>query len=179
MNARTDAGRVEAALARLRQLGERITPARQAVLRVIDNADRADEHLSAEHIGERVAALEPSVHRATVYRTLTALTGAGVLTHVHLGGTGTVYHLATPASEPALEASPAAYGSGDSEPHAHGHTHVQCVVCGRVQDAPAGVLDEAARLMREEQGFELDTSHAALLGKCADCVGPESAPARR
>ena len=173
MNANRDAGRVEAALARLRELGERITPARQAVLRVIDTADRADEHLSAEHIGERVAALEPSVHRATVYRTLTALTASGVLTHVHLGGTGTVYHLATPASELALEASPAAYGNGDSEPpaHGHGHTHVQCVVCGRVQDAPLGVLDEAARLIREQLGFELDTSHAALLGRCADCAG--------
>lgn len=172
MNGHLDSDRVEAALGRLRELGERITPARQAVLRVIDTADRADEHLSAEHIGERVATLEPSVHRATVYRTLTALTGAGVLTHVHLGGTGTVYHLATPASEAALGSSPAAYGSDVSEPqgHGHGHTHVQCVVCGRVQDAPPGVLDEAARIMREDLGFELDTSHAALLGRCADCV---------
>lgn len=170
MNANHDGDRVEAALGRLRELGERITPARQAVLRVIDTADRAEEHLSAEHIGERVATLEPSVHRATVYRTLTALTGAGILTHVHLGGTGTVYHLATPASEAALGASPAAYGGGESEPHGHGHTHVQCVVCGRVQDAPPGVLDEAARIMRDDLGFELDTSHAALLGRCADCV---------
>ena len=170
MNANHDGDRVEAALGRLRELGERITPARQAVLRVIDTADRAEEHLSAEHIGERVATLEPSVHRATVYRTLTALTGAGVLTHVHLGGTGTVYHLATPASEAALGSSPAAYGTDVSEPHGHGHTHVQCVVCGRVQDAPPGVLDEAARIMRDDLGFELDTSHAALLGRCADCV---------
>jgi Fur family ferric uptake transcriptional regulator len=172
VRANHDGDRVEAALTRLRELGERITPARQAVLRVIDNADRADEHLSAEHIGERVATLEPSVHRATVYRTLTALTGAGVLTHVHLGGTGTVYHLATPASEAALGPSPAAYGREVSEPHAHGHTHVQCVVCGRVQDAPPGVLDEAARELRADLGFELDTSHAALLGRCADCASP-------
>jgi Fur family ferric uptake transcriptional regulator len=170
VNANHDGDRVEAALGRLRELGERITPARQAVLRVIDTADRAEEHLSAEHIGERVATLEPSVHRATVYRTLTALPGAGVLTHVHLGGTGTVYHLATPASEAAPGVSPAAYGTDVSEPHGHGHTHVQCVVCGRVQDAPPGVLDEAARIMRDDLGFELDTSHAALLGRCADCV---------
>ena len=172
MNAHTDTDRVEATLARLRELGERITPARQAVLRVIDAADRADEHLSAEHIGERVSTLEPSVHRATVYRTLTALTGAGVLTHVHLGSTGTVYHLATRGREAALEASPAAYGKEVRQPHGHGHAHVQCVVCGRVQDAPSGVLDEAAGALREDLGFELDTSHAALLGRCADCAGP-------
>jgi Fur family ferric uptake transcriptional regulator len=174
VNANHHGDRVEAALGRLRELGERVTPARQAVLRVIDTADRADEHLSAEHIGERVATLEPSVHRATVYRTLTALTGAGVLTHVHLGGTGTVYHLAIPGREAAPEASPAAYGREVSQPHGpgHSHTHVQCVVCGRVQDAPPGVLDEAAGALREELGFELDTSHAALLGRCAACAGP-------
>jgi Fur family ferric uptake transcriptional regulator len=41
-----------------------------------------------------------------------------------------------------------------------------------VQDAPPGVLDEAARELRADLGFELDTSHAALLGRCADCASP-------
>jgi Fur family ferric uptake transcriptional regulator len=166
--------RVAAALAVLRASGERVTPARQAVLTVVDAADEADEHLSAEAIGERVADLEPSVHRATLYRTLTALTTAGVLTHVHLGGTGTVYHLATEGAAGEREAGPAAYGTGlaEREGHGHGHTHVQCVVCGRVQDAPPHVLEEAERRLREALGFRLDTTHAALLGRCADCAGP-------
>ncbi|MDC5696027.1 transcriptional repressor [Intrasporangium calvum] len=159
MNAKVDDDRVEAALARLRELGERITPARNAVLTVVDAADRADEHLSAEQIGERVADREPSVHRATVYRTLTSLTDAGVLSHVHLGGSATVYHLAAAHTSPAVV-----------EPQdAHGHLHVQCSVCGRVQDAPVAVLDEAGRWLRDELGFELDTTHAALLGRCSAC----------
>ncbi|MDV3223338.1 transcriptional repressor, partial [Intrasporangium sp.] len=132
--------------------------------------DLADEHLSAEQIGERVAVLAPAVHRATVYRTLTSLTEAGVLSHVHLGGSATVYHLAARPSEHARGASPAAYGPDRSTPHAHGHLHVQCAVCGRVQDAPADVLEQAGRRLREELGFELDTTHAALLGRCADCA---------
>ena len=167
-----DGDRVEAALARLRELGERITPARKAVLTVVDAADHADEHLSAEQIGERVADLEPSVHRATVYRTLTSLTDAGVLSHVHLGGSATVYHLATHRPGETRETSPAAYEMKGTEPHVHGHLHVQCSVCGRVQDAPGDVLDEAERRLREALGFELDTSHAALLGRCVDCARP-------
>lgn len=147
-----------------------MTPARQAVLRVVDAADRADEHLSAEQISERVAVLAPAVHRATVYRTLTSLTEAGVLSHVHLGGSATVYHLAAHPSERTREASPAAYDLDGSTPPAQGHLHVQCAVCGRVQDAPADVLEEAARRLREDLGFELDTTHAALLGRCADCA---------
>jgi Fur family ferric uptake transcriptional regulator len=164
--------RVTAALDALRASGERVTPARRAVIAVVEAADLADEHLSAEQIGERVATFEPSVHRATVYRTLTSLTDAGVLSHVHLGGSATVYHLATHRTERTREASPAASDRQDTQPHAHGHLHVQCSVCGRVQDAPADVLEEAARRLREDIGFELDTTHAALLGRCADCGRP-------
>jgi len=196
VDARPYRERVESALARLRLLGERVTPARRAVLSVVAAADEADEHLSAEAIGERVAGLEPSVHRATVYRTLASLTTAGVLTHVHLGGTGTVYHLTAldgavgaeggPGTEPDVgaprsalggsapggSAVGSAHGEGRNEHQRHGHTHVQCMVCGRVQDAPPGVLDEAERRLRDELGFHLDTTHAALLGRCADCAGP-------
>ncbi|ADU49851.1 Fur family transcriptional regulator [Intrasporangium calvum] len=176
MSANRDVARVDWALARLRVLGERVTPAREAVLRVIDAADRTDEHLTAEQIGERVTQLEPSVHRATVYRTLTSLTDAGVLSHIHLGGSATVYHLAVTPGEPVREPGPASVGPVDGDPLgdgplSNGHLHVQCSVCGRVQDAPVAVLDEAGRRLREELGFELDTTHAALLGRCADCGG--------
>lgn len=174
--------RVAAALARLREQGERVTPARRAVLAVVDRADRADEHLTADEICARVAELEPTVHRATVYRTLTSLTEAAELSHVHVGGAATVYHLATHAGpRSADQASPAAYridlavGSHahpGSSSQAAGHVHLKCVSCGRVLDAPPRVLDAAAARLRDALGFELDTTHAALLGRCADCVSP-------
>ena len=90
--------RVSDAVARLRSAGERVTPARYAVLRVLDAADRSDEHLTAEQIGSKVAEAEPSVHRATVYRSLASLVEVGVVSHVHLGGSAAVYHL-TDASD--------------------------------------------------------------------------------
>jgi Fur family ferric uptake transcriptional regulator len=160
--------RLSAALARLRERGERVTPARRAVLQVIDDADRTDEHLTAEQIGARVADLEPSIHRATLYRTLTALTETGVLSHVHLGGSATVYHLVPTEPEreapPEAEAGTAAYGHGHAT-----HAHVQCVECGRVLDVPPEALEGVAERLLDELGFTLDTSHAALLGRCADC----------
>ena len=147
------------AVSRLRSAGERVTPARYAVLRVVDAADLADEHLTAEQIGSRVAEAEPSVHRATVYRTLTSLVETGVLSHVHLGGSATVYHLAEPA--PADE--------HDHE-HEHDHAHVQCHVCGRVLDVAPDVFDGVARRLLDELGFVIDTGHAALLGTCRECT---------
>ena len=141
------------AVARLRASGERVTPARYAVLCVVDAADLADEHLTAEQVGARVAELAPAVHRATVYRTLTSLVETGVLSHVHLGGSATVYHL---AEQPPAEE--------------HGHAHVQCHACGRVLDVPPELFDGVATRLRDELGFVLDTGHAALLGRCADCA---------
>lgn len=162
-----DSPRVLRALGALRRRGERITPARCAVLRVIDTADRADEHLTAEQVGARVGEFEPSIHRATVYRTLTALTDAGLLSHVHLGGSGTVYHLIDEDDEAyaaGLAAAPAPHV------HPHDHAHVQCVSCGRVLDVPPDALEGVAARLLEDLGFHLDTAHAALLGHCADCA---------
>jgi Fur family ferric uptake transcriptional regulator len=146
---------VAAAVARLRAAGERVTPARYAVLRVLDAADRSDEHLTAEQIGTRVAEAEPAVHRATVYRCLTSLVESGVVSHVHLGGSAAVYHLAG-------ERLSAATGVG--------HAHVQCSSCGRVIDVPHDTLEPVAARLRDELGFQLDTTHAALLGTCRDCT---------
>jgi Fur family transcriptional regulator, ferric uptake regulator len=148
------------AVSRLRSAGERVTPARYAVLRVVDAADLADEHLTAEQIGARVAEVEPSVHRATVYRTLTSLAETGVLSHVHLGGSATVYHLA----EPPLA------DEHTGHPHAQpAHAHVQCHECGRVLDVPPEMFAGLAQRLEEDLGFVLDTGHAALLGICRDC----------
>ena len=151
-----ESARVVEAVDRLRAVGERLTPARYAVLRVVDAADRTDEHLTADDIGARVSALEPAVHRATVYRTLTSLVDSGVLSHVHLGGAATVYH---------LTARPAA-----DEPEHVDHAHVQCHVCGTVLDVPPEVFEDVAARLRDDLGFVLDTGHAALLGTCQDCA---------
>lgn len=153
-----------AAVSRLRSAGERVTPARYAVLRVVDAADLADEHLTAEQIGARVAEVEPAVHRATVYRTLTSLVETGVLSHVHLGGSATVYHL-TEGGDARADV-PAHH---DEHHHEQGHAHVQCHVCGRVLDVAPDVFEEAAARLRADLGFTLDTGHAALLGTCRDC----------
>lgn len=159
---RGDSERVTEVVARLRARGERVTPARHAVLRVIDAADDAGEHLTAEQIGARVADLEPAVHRATVYRTLTSLADADAVTHVHLGGSSTVYHLAAQADSDAR--------GGEQPTPQPDHVHVQCVECGRVQDAAAHLLDDVAARLQRDLGFTLAQGHAALLGTCAECA---------
>lgn len=137
------------------------------MLRVVDLADRADEHLTAEIIGARVTELAPSVHRATVYRTLTSLTEAGFLTQVHLGGASTIYHLDSPSAT--AETDPASSHRQPRVSCATGHAHVRCVSCGRVSDVPPNAFDSLTARLADGIGFALDPGRAALLGTCRDC----------
>jgi Fur family transcriptional regulator, ferric uptake regulator len=147
--------RVEAALGMLRQKHERVTKARQAVIEVLDGTT---EHLVAEEIVVRAEGSAPGVHRATVYRALATLGDLGLVTHTHVGGSATVYHLAVPTP---------------STQTATTHAHLQCTNCQAVIDISAEALDSLIARAEREVGFLVEPHHAALLGLCADCRRPD------
>ncbi|MBU4335869.1 MAG: transcriptional repressor [Actinobacteria bacterium] len=136
---------VEQVARQLREHGERMTAPRRAVLTALA---RRGGHLLAPDVVAAVAEADPTVHRASVYRTLEALSELGVVQHLHLGHGGTAYHLAR----------------GE-----HTHLHAQCRVCGAVLDLPADLLDEVGRELARRDGFVLDPGHVALSGTCAAC----------
>jgi Fur family transcriptional regulator, ferric uptake regulator len=147
----TASGDLEAQVAhRLRAGGQHMTRPRRVVAQVLAEVAA---HLSAEEVVSAVAARDPDVHRASVYRALESLASAGVVQHVHLGHGGTAYHLVGPGAE--------------EREH---HLHLQCRTCGAVLDAPAGLLTAASRRLRREHGFLLDATHVALSGTCAACA---------
>ena len=143
--------RLDAAIDTLRDQGERVTTARRAVLAALA---ATSEHLSADDIAERLETEAPGVHRATVYRTLDALTRLGLVGHVHLPHGATTYHLA------------------DSGRRAH--LHLACRGCDRVMDAPPDLLDEAVVRAETDIGFRIDPNHVALTGWCPECAPPAS-----
>jgi Fur family ferric uptake transcriptional regulator len=144
--------RVQAALRLLRDQHERVTRARQAVIEVLDGTN---EHLAADEIIARAEASAPGVHRATVYRALSTLGDLGLVTHTHVGGSATVYHLAIATPSDQTVAAP--------------HAHLQCTNCQAVIDFPADALDSLTTRVDREVGFQVEPHHAALLGLCADC----------
>ncbi|UIJ36488.1 Fur family transcriptional regulator [Allobranchiibius sp. GilTou73] len=150
---------VSGAVERLRESGERVTPARRAVLEVLDESR---DHLDAETVAARVDAREPGVHRATVYRSLQSLVTLGVVAHTHVPGGPTIYH---------LTASTRADGEQGEHGHPgrHGHAHLQCTRCLRFFDMPAAWLDQVREKTLDAMGFEIAPDHAALLGVCASC----------
>ncbi|WP_380165036.1 Fur family transcriptional regulator [Jannaschia sp. R86511] len=137
---------VEVEVARLLHArGERMTAPRRAVIRVLA---AESGHAGAEDVVRAVAGLDAAVHRASVYRTLEALSDLGVVQHVHVGHGATAYHL--------LRSGPP-------------HLHASCRRCGAVRDLPAALLDGVAARVHDEADFDLDATHVALSGTCGDC----------
>lgn len=126
--------------------GERLTPARAAVLGVLEDHGG---HLTAEEIVDLVASAAPDVHRASVHRALELFSRLGLVQHLHPSHGPALYHLIDVGG--------------------HEHVHGQCRSCGRIIDLPDGVMDALAVRLLEEAGFALHVGHATLSGVCSDC----------
>lgn len=128
----------------LRESGYRVTPQRLAVVRAL----LEDEgHPSAETVYGRIGETMPTTSLATVYNTLDALRGIEQVLEVRPGQGPARYDVRQP----------------------HGHPHLLCTRCGRVEDAPlpSGAPPAAIRVagwgdLRARLDYE---------GLCPRCTG--------
>jgi Fur family ferric uptake transcriptional regulator len=132
------------AIAVLRERGIRVTAPRRIIIEALAAAGRA--HLSATDLADRVRQDHPEVNASTVYRCLDLLREQHVVSHSHVPGGATVYHLVDDR-----------------------HQHLVCAGCGRVIDVALGPFEDLARALDEGYGFEVHLGHDALTGRCADC----------
>ncbi|GAA2563491.1 Fur family transcriptional regulator [Pseudonocardia hydrocarbonoxydans] len=121
-----------------------MTPQRQLVL----DAVRTLGHATPEQICAQVQTVAPAVNITTIYRTLDLLEKLGVVRHTHLG-----------------------HGAPNYSEQEHQHVHLVCHECGAVVESPSDLMNGLAERLREVAGFELDVTHVALSGHCADCAG--------
>lgn len=127
----------------LRRSGLRVTKARRAVCTVLAEAG-GHEHLTAADVADRAGRVDLS----TVYRTLDALEGIGLVRHVHLGHGPGAYHVA-PVDD---------------------HHHLVCDSCGVTVDVPMEDLADSIRSVTRPHGFVADGAHFAIVGRCAGCA---------
>ena len=122
----------------LRARGLRVTPQRRAILGAFSHG--ADEHLSADEIHARAAAVVPELGRGTVYAALAELTELGLL---------------------------AARGSPEPvryETNTEPHQHFRCRLCLRLFDV--ALADPALAA----EGFIVEQITITAEGICAECV---------
>ncbi len=137
----------EQAILRLAGLDQRYTRVRRALVTTLAEAGRPLP------IPEIVEASDGLV-QSSVYRTVTELIEAGVVRRVHGLDDLARFELA--------------------EDLAEHHHHLACATCGTVEDVvPSSrlerAMDEAARVVAEEQGYEVLGHQFDLVGTCPAC----------
>jgi Fur family ferric uptake transcriptional regulator len=130
----------------LRARGYRVTPQRAVIL---EEVAHARGHTSARSIHRRASARLPGLNLATVYRTLEALHGAGMVDLMHVGSDRMLFALRDPDGF---------------------HGHLLCDLCGRMDLMEEKDLVALANHIGRRHKFRLDIRHLTLRGLCAQCA---------
>lgn len=130
----------------LRDRGMRVTPQRAHVWRALAGSGG---HLSAEEVWRATREELPGLELSTVYRSLEALQGAGLVADSRM-----------PEGPRVFEAQPAL------------HPHLVCEVCGEISHPEPEVARRLFGTLSASAGtFEVHELHVAARGLCARCAG--------
>ena len=128
----------------LRSAGLRVTTQRTAVLDVLSRS----AHVAVDELHVAVQERIPGIALQTVHGIVNDLTAAGVAQRVSLpGAASALYELAR----------------GDN------HHHVQCIVCGRVEDVDCVVGEAPCLSPAHTHGMRILEASITFRGICADC----------
>ncbi len=128
----------------LRERGQRVTPQRLVIARVMQQLNR---HATAEMVFGEVSAQMPGVSLPTVYATLDLLEELGLVHRVATEG-GTVVF----------------------DPRTENHHHLVCRACGAITDIDAPVQPDALLTAARDTGFTPDHAQVTVRGLCRDCA---------
>lgn len=111
-------------------------------------------HITAEEIISILHSSGEKVGRATVYRFLRELESEGRVKKYTLGEKNTAY-----------------YQYLGSDTHCHGHYHLMCDICGKLEHLDSAVSEIFAKSAMEKYGFTVDCAKTVFYGTCKDCKG--------
>jgi Fe2+ or Zn2+ uptake regulation protein len=127
----------------LRERGQRVTPQRLVINRLLRERDR---HVSADELLEAVEERLPNVSLPTVYSTLELFEELGLVRRVGSVGGRVVW-----------------------DSRLDEHHHAACSRCGRVEDIDAPVDAGAALAAARDAGFSDARAGLVVTGLCRDC----------
>lgn len=127
--------------------GIRMTAQRRAILKVIETASK---HLDASQILRKARALDNSVDRSTVYRTLDLLKRQGLIDELdlmHLNGEGHYYERKL----------------------GRDHIHMACLRCGKITEFVSKTFESLKNQLERDCRFHIVVSRLEVGGYCAGC----------
>lgn len=132
-------------LTALERAGYRMTEPRREVATLI--ADQTG-HFAAADIVDEARARDLGIGRATVFRTLDALSDVGVVERIDLPNGEHAYLACEPEH----------------------HHHVVCTRCGRSRDIDDARVRSVVRDVARRTGYRIDDHRLELFGLCPDCL---------
>ena len=130
----------------LRDAGYKLTAPRLIVLEILECGGG---HLTSSEVIELVERRDPSIGRATVFRTLDLLAQLGIVGKTTQAGTGTSYVLMIGGH----------------------HHHLICVRCQCVIEFPDCELSPLLAALESRYGFHPESHLLEIYGLCAACHG--------
>ena len=128
----------------LQNAGMRITPQRIAICELLATSD---EHPTAAMIFDELKPRFASLSLATVYNTLDALVGLGVVNVLGHAGDDTVHY------------------DADTEPH----VNLACISCSKIIDIPSEHVNHLDEEITSASGYKLLGARVLYYGLCPSC----------
>jgi Fur family ferric uptake transcriptional regulator len=133
-----------AAIRALKAAGYKITGPRQTILEILE---QGNGHMTAAELLTAVEARDPSIGRASVFRTLDLMVKIGLLWPSVQGGSTVHYMLM---------------------PNGH-HHHIICTRCEKRIEFEDCRLGELIAALEAQYGIQIEGHLLELYGVCADC----------
>jgi Fur family ferric uptake transcriptional regulator len=130
---------------RLRDAGYKLTTAR---LTVLDVLEQSDEHLTSTEVLDAVAAVNPAIGRASVFRTLDLLTRLNIVRPTYIDSSMTPCYVMLPGGH---------------------HHHIVCVQCNRLFEFHDCGLNELSRQLEQKFDVQLTGHLLEFYGICQAC----------
>jgi Fur family peroxide stress response transcriptional regulator len=136
--------RLDEMLSKLKGHYFRITPQRLAVLKVLA---ASDAHPSVERIYDTVRAQFPTTSIATIYKTVALLRQENEVLEISFPDGSNRYDGNKP----------------------YPHPHLICTRCKKIIDPDLSSLDDLAKEITKETGFQISTHRLDFFGLCREC----------
>lgn len=130
----------------LKKKGMKFTEQRAIILQILFSID---EHLNAEEIHDVVKKDYPesNIGIATIYRTLSFLEEANLITSISFGTDGKKYE-------------------ANKDEH---HDHLICTKCGKIIEFVDEEIEKKQEQIAKKNGFTITSHSMQIFGTCSDC----------
>jgi Fur family ferric uptake transcriptional regulator len=135
----------------LQRSGLRLTPQRMAIAEALAGASK---EASAQELYDRVRRRHPYIGRATVFRSLDTLVGAGLAQRLERPGHISAYVWCEPGH----------------------HHHLICSTCRTVEELDEEAVAPLAKTIARQRGFRVDHATLDFYGQCRACSRAASRP---